>query len=392
MIMDRPDIGSNPRLTFFYFEAQAPTSPRLRAAQDSAGVERTYFIPHVFPHFANPLDAQTKILKAFLGRQERADAGAGGRRIIKRLTPMPDPARPKCFAQSLNLEIVGASEAMQFLNTSVPDEAGGPSVQAAIPAAEGGAVYKAVVYYSALTYKVMTDDALQTQIRFNFARYGDPTPIGNAVGSVIADEASGLALRTPRYMTILGDTAPRVFTIPKSIMLLADPLVKESLFQGLPVSWPDKEFMVNWHSVPDNCLPEFAWLEGNGAVNDKPFGIYPPGTLLFQGEKRRPRVGPLGDVLYDVMLHFRFRGRLDNPKDAMRALQEEFRRLFAPNLPKNRPQVRGWNYQPCVRPLTDGTQGLVTRRTNTERDGTGSDAYNGFDFLRLFRPPQVGED
>lgn len=154
MLMDRPDIGTNARLQFVYAEAQPPLSPRIRGANDSAAVERVYFIPHVPSYFTDPNDAATKIMKAFLGRAERADAGAFNRRHVKRLVPMADPARPKCFAQSMSLEILGTAEARQFLNTSIPDEMGGSSVKAAEPMNDGGSVWKATVYYAGLSYQI----------------------------------------------------------------------------------------------------------------------------------------------------------------------------------------------------------------------------------------------
>lgn len=386
--MNRPDLDGN-RIILDVAGEVNPTSPRARFAVDGAQVERCYYIRHD-PEFT-PDQMMDRIAKVFLGYAQRANSAVANFRYIKRMTPLPDPARPNCWCTSIsNLEIVSQSETVGFTSTTVQAEQDGPRVGAAVPFARrdfrlaGAAaaaananvnviekgLWRLTAVFTGLTYDVRTDAQLVTDVVTASAASNIPGLYINMPGE--PDEGAGVAYRVPRYVTITGDYTPRMLKFPQGSMYTVNAgpgEISEAVPDGFAVARSDQGIQMVWHCVPANCVPEIFHGRCIQHINSALFHTSPTGTLLLEGIRLVPHISPLMQRIYDVHYTFRRRAIFDN--------------VDSPAGP-GAPRYRGWNYAETVR----GTK-MVLRRVNSSKNGLGTSPFYNQTFVNLFRPDLV---
>jgi hypothetical protein len=150
------------------------------------------------------------------------------------------------------------------------------------------AVYKTgrlTVVYESLTYEVKEDDEVQ------------------AAG--VPDES-----RLLRYVTILFKPYAEFLTLPVGFMrwITAD---KQPVNFGLPLLIPTWQIDFIWHLIPKTNLPLAKIADAQGTINNAafvtPLGTFPTGTLLLLNADLKPIRSALGDRLYDIHYHVKYK-------------------------------------------------------------------------------------
>lgn len=199
--------------------------------------------------------------------------GTGGVKYVSRLTPHAHPdfldamGNPWIFATRVTkLEGIG------FRDKTTDDTA----------RYETG---RLTVVYESLTYEVLEDDEIKT---------GD-----------IPDES-----RLLRYVTILFKPYAEFLTLPRGYMKWVTAPVTPVNF-GVPLLVPSWQIDFIWHLIPRTNLPLMKIADAQGTINNAafvtPLGTFPTGTLLLLNADLKPIRSALGDRLYDIHYHMKYK-------------------------------------------------------------------------------------
>ena len=181
----------------------------------------------------------------------------------------------------------------------------------------------------------------------------------------LPDEAYwiGQSYAESRYVSRIIKRQTKILTFPRGMMRRGD--TKQLILEAIPVSENVATFEYTWFQVPEEALPELAWLAGSNCVNEFMFDGRPKGTLLFTGEPEvREEPNPItGQHLYSVKYVFH---SLTIPDPD-------------PAIPVGSPdKVKGHNY---IRVVHENKLKVVRFETFN-----GDIAYKDFDFTNFFRP------
>lgn len=209
------------------------------------------------------------------------------------------------------------------------------------------------VLYTSRTYGVFDDNNPGLQ-----GAAADPNGAANPLDG-LPDEATLL-----RYVTKLYKPTNRAITIPRALMQWvpqgAEPAAP--IMEAIGKREPGIELTYVHHLRPD--VPRAAIAQAMGKVNDAAFDGYEAGTLLCNEPDIEPIVLPIGEIAYDVHFHFRYLPKYDL---------------------SGTPRGHNW----FLRCWTQaGVTSIDYRRVNTKSDGTGTDVFPTFNFMKLFRPDQ----
>lgn len=184
----------------------------------------------------------------------------------------------------------------------------------------------------------------------------------------LPDEGWALAVQgvaNSRYVTRQIKHATKVLVYNRG--MLKDENSK-LILEGIPITEFVGEWSYTWHQVPEEALPEKAWIDGAKCVNSTTFDGRPAGTLLFAGDPEiRMDPNPItGKFLYTVTYRFHSLLLVDD--------------TTTPHT------IRGHNY--ILRPSAGST--VKPQKFTTDGLGVnpGTVVYRDFDFASFFRPDQ----
>jgi hypothetical protein len=194
------------------------------------------------------------------------------------------------------------------------------------------------VVYETLTYEVLEDSEVHT--------------------AGVPDES-----RLLRFVTVRVKPYAEFLTLPRGALKWVA-TGQPSVNFGLPLLVPTFQVDITWHLVPLSNIPFINISDALGTINDAafvtPLGSFPAGTLLMLVPDINPVRSALGDRLYDIEYHLKYKAPIAGG---------------------------GGDHNYFLRPTGDAPPNDLVW-TQVTRDGLsgGTKLYRSTDFKKLFKP------
>lgn len=357
-------IPSSPRET--YLPGQARVTARVRTAYDQR-------IP-----FLNLVTGYSY------------DAIQGGKRVIRRITPLEYPYHRGLYCiGSANVD--GLSPGLPGMPVGTISK---NAFQRYAPGAANVETYtqpnlnqpdyldaSIELVFSTLEYRIRSDaDPLMKSRDTN-----NPGWLG------LIDEGDALQRGVKRYITRTAVDTGKVITVPGNFLFYKQfgipiPQSSNSIYQF------SQDLTYEWHDIPENCLPYTAWNRCAKGVNRYKFDGYPAETLLFKGYAFKRETDSFGLEKYRVRYTFRFLPNWDEA--ALKAQGHNYVLAIGPkyfNDGTANPNAGKLVFlEVCTRgsTLTTSVPGVGSLPTRPIAPLNGSPVYPLVDFRDLFRPEQ----